>query len=226
MTGLRISVVVVLWALLILYTGQSLAEENPVAHSHFGYNLTTVSLGVDIFFKENGRLPFSADELTDSGLLPAGLTNPLTGQALNFAMFPVEPGGIGIVCSRGESMELVVCDVNGREKILPIDTSKYVSTDISSQGLRMVLYMHWAENALVNYQSAFGSVPSNLTELMNSVFWPFEGQKNPFTGEPLTFAGETDGSIIFRFNPDHVSVHVNYSGDKFGMVRVPFGDPN
>ena len=197
-------------------------SESVSTMTRISYNLQMVTAGIDFFCKENSRLPMSASELMDSGFIPAGLENAVTGLPIMLDATPVEPGGLTVTCFDSSSMIVSIGHRDGSVKDFDIDSSIYSSLDwLEKPDRTMVLYTEWAEIALQKYLMEYGEVPSSVDDLIDARYWPFEGQLNPFTGDPLNLYGDSDGDLSWEFYPDYVRVGVYLSGNIVTMAQVP-----
>jgi len=213
--------VLIILALVSQVSSADTPTEERSLTDQIGYNLQMTSLAVDFYWKDNGRLPSSTDELVESGFIPDGLTNPVTGDLLDLSAAEIEPGGIRLSCIGDSSAILAFVMANGAENEISLDSSFYTELAVDIRNIRMALYMQWADIALKQYMKEFDEIPAGIDALMENGYWPYEGCKNPFTGEPLEFTSSENGDMSWEFTDQFVRVVAYFIDGTPGLIQVP-----
>jgi hypothetical protein len=172
---------------------------------HVNYCIRLLTLGINTFWKETGRLPDSISELSQNGLLPANLTNPITNQS--FLVDPKTPGNGDFTYIKQNEQSAVLSFVKSDNTTLecPVDSSVFAGS-MAPPDSRVNMYMQWGQIACQCYYKDFKIIPSGINELVKGGYWPFSSETNPVTGEQMDFVTPTRGNIFFSFEPTKVKV--------------------
>ena len=174
-------------------------ESNFSAFYRTSYNLRIISGGVNYYWKANHTMPSSIIELRDAGLLPTNMMNPVTDQALNLDPDYPEPGEFKFELINDQTIEITYVTPDGISSTATLDTSYYSDDHFNDANRRMSMYLGWVYSSFHTFYNEKGFVPGSIDDLINSGYWPFEGQLNPVTGMPLQFYSTELGDLNFTF---------------------------
>jgi hypothetical protein len=166
-----------------------------------------MSLSVNQFWMANARMPYSIDEVVQAGMLPRNLKNPITGDDLDLYAQSPAPGEFVYTRHSDQNAGFLFTYKNGASHEYPMDASTYGSATTSDPDSVLGLYQMWGFFALENYYMETKQVPTSLSDVQGSGYWPFTDEKNPITGEALDFYTVKPGNICFRFMGNQVYVY-------------------
>jgi hypothetical protein len=179
--------------------------KNPLITEHVNYSLMLLTTGTNFFWKETGRLPESLTELSQHGLIPANLANPVTGKPFQAAP---QIQGIGdFTYSKQNEQRAVFSYVMADNTTIdgPVDASKFTGLQTAPDS-RVALYLQWAHIGLRCYYKDFEVLPTGINDLVKAGYWPFSVETNPVTGEKMDFVTQSRGSIFLKFEQSRVTI--------------------
>lgn len=214
-------VVGIIAVMAILAFAPAERAELEAASLRYNYNVKLITGALDHYWKGNGRMAGSVGELLETGLIPANLVNPVTGEPLSTEGPADEPGEVSIRAADGQMVELVMCWVDGREIIRTIDSAMYTPEAISEENVLIGAHLHWATTALRSYYEEYGVAPGSIDDLAAAGYWPFTDEINPVSGGLLRFDSNDPGDLNFVFEEGVARVSACTAEGSYTLVGVP-----
>jgi hypothetical protein len=194
-------------SLSVLFSADAFAQDNYRSqYARSSYTIAIMTLSVNSFWQETGRMPYSIDEVYQAGLLPKNLKNPVTGNVLNLYAQSPAVGEFVYTRSSDEHASFVFTREDNSISELPMDASHLVLTTPEPDN-RVSIFQVWGLIALESYYKDTRQIPVSLTELQGAGYWPFTDERNPITGESLDYYTVKPGNICFRFMGNKVYVY-------------------
>lgn len=165
------------------------------------YNLAISSAGISEYWKITGSMPDSFGQIYGLGLLPTNLVNPFSNQPLRLDPANPGPGEFRMDRINDNEATITISLPEGKVQTQRIDSSKFSRNAIQRSDVdrRIFLYIAWAHVSLHRYFADKGVVPQSVDDLRNAGYWPFDGQLNPVSGQPLKFFSKEPGDLNFKF---------------------------
>jgi len=211
-------------ALSVLLSTDVLAQQaDRGQNARVNYTLEIMSLGVNQFWMANARMPYSMDEVVQAGMLPRNLKNPITGNDLNLYAQSPALGEFVYSHSSDQYATFLFTRAGSAIEEYELDATTYGGpATTTGPDFVLVMYLTWGFFALENYYLETKQVPTSLSDVQGSGYWPFTDEKNPITGEALDFYTVKPGNICFRFNGTQVHVYaIQSDGSHYTSLLDP-----